>query len=464
MHEFYVRCADLDFHKLDEFIFVKMSKTHLPGMSIAVLENSEVTHSRGFGVRDLESGLRATPRTLYGIGSVTKSFTALAIMQLTTEEKLGLEDPVSKHTPLVLGSPDEPVRVWHLLTHSSGIPALAYAEALIRYVTGSGGEWLPMASYDDLFTFLTDANKWTLTAPGERWLYLNEGYLILGYLIEKLSGMSYEEYVKKNILEPLGMTRTFFSRKDVETDLDVATPYIITRDEECKKSTYTYSLSSDGGLISNALDMTHYITMYLNRGRYETKTILAAESVSEMERPRVPIPLQALGGEGYGFGLSIVPDFYGCKLVGHGGSVLVSTAYMGYLPEKNIGITLLANGAGYQLSQIGQYGLALMLGEGPEELPFIKMEQSLEALTGRYETYKGTMKAQVVERNGLLFIEIRDKHRDMVIPLIPEDLEGDVKIFHALQAGGKLPIEFIVDGERTDLIYERYRLKRSGRL
>ncbi len=137
---------------------------------------------------------------------------------------------------------------------------------------------------------------------------------------------------------------------------------------------------------------------------------------------------------------------------------------MGYIPEKKIGIALLANGAGYLLSQIGLYGLALMLGEDPEKLPFIRMERNLEALTGRYETYKGTMKAQIAERNGLLFIEIKDKYRDMVIPLIPENLEGDVKRFYTLQAGGRLPIEFIVDGEKIDLIYERYRLKKGGRL
>lgn len=454
----------MDFHKLEEFIFEKMSKTFLPGMSIAVVENCEITYSRGFGFRDLESGLRATPRTLYGIGSVTKSLTALSIIQLMNEEKLSLEDPVDKYVPLDLKSHGEPVRVWHLLTHSSGISALGYAEALIRYVTGCDGEWLPMASYDDLFTFMADANKWALTKPGERWLYLNEGYLILGYIIEKLSGMSYEEYVEKKILEPLGMTRTFFRKEDVEADADAATPYIITRDGECKKSTYTYSLSSDGGLISNVLDMAHYIITYLNRGQCDGNTILPAELVEEMEKPRISLPLQVLGGEAYSFGLRVIPSFYGCKLAGHGGSVLVSTAYMGYIPEKKIGITLLANGAGYPLSQIGLYGLALMLGEDPEKLPFIKMERNLEAITGRYETYKGTMKAHVAERNGLLCIEIKDKYRDIVVPLIPENLEGDVKTFYTLQAGGKLTIEFIVDGENIDLIYERYRLKKVGRL
>lgn len=455
----------LDFGRLENFIFEKMSKTHLPGLSVAVVKDGEVTYSRGFCFRDLKYGLKATPDTLYGIGSVTKSFTALSIMQLAEEEKLSLDEPVSKYVPLDLKAGEEPVRIRHLLSHSSGVPALAYAEALIRYVTGAGDKWIPIANYEDLFTFMRDANKWTLTKPGERWFYLNEGYLLLGYIIEKLSAMSYEEYVKKRILEPLRMKRSLFRRKEVEADPDVATPYIITRDGKCKKSTYTYSsLASDGGLISNVLDLARYISMYLNRGKYDGVTLLSSEFIEEMEKPRVRLPLQIFSGEAYGYGLHIIPNFLGKKLIGHGGSVLVATAYIGYIPEGKIGIAMLANGSGYPLSQMCLYGLALMLGENPEDLPFIKVERTLDSLTGFYETYKGTMKAQVVKKDNFLYIEIKDKYNDMIIPLIPEDIDGEVKTFYTIQASGKLPVEFVVEGDRVDLIYERYRLKRVGSL
>ena len=454
----------LDFGRLEDFIFEKMSKTHLPGLSVAIVKDGEVVYSRGFCFRDLEYGLRATPDTLYGIGSVTKSFTALSIMQLVEDAKLSLDEPVSKYVPLDLKSGEEPIRVWHLLSHASGIPALAYAEAFIRYVTGAGDKWIPIGSCEDVLTFMREANQWALTRPGERWFYLNEGYVILGYIIKKLSGMRYEEYVKKKILEPLKMNRSFFKKADVETDLDVATPYVITRDGECKKSTYPYGISSDGGLISNVLDLALYITMYLNRGKYDNGTLLSTELIEEMEKPRIKLPLQIFGGEAYGYGLSIIPNFLGNKLVGHGGSVLVYTAYLGYIPEKKIGIALLANGSGYLLSQMGMYGLALMLGENPENLPFIKVERAFDLLTGLYETYKGTMKGQIVSGGGILQLEIKDKYTDMIIPLIPEDIEGEVKKFYTIEAGAKLPVEFIVKGEKVDLIYERYRLKKVGKL
>ncbi|MEM2105835.1 MAG: serine hydrolase [Candidatus Bathyarchaeia archaeon] len=453
-----------EFDKLEDFIFEKISATHLPGLSIAIVKENEVVYNRGFCFRDLEYGLRATPETLYGVGSVTKSFTALSIMQLVESGKLSLDDNVDKYISLELKPMGVPVKIWHLLCHASGIPALAYAEAFIRYLTGSGGKWIPVASHEDIITFMREANEWALTKPGERWFYLNEGYVILGYIIEKLSGMSYEDYVRERILKPLRMNRSFFKKAYVEADPNVAVPYIITRDGECKRSVHPYGVYADGGLISNVLDLTNYLMMYLNRGSYEGATLLSREGIEEMEKPRVLLPLQVFGGESYGYGLMINPNFFGKKLVGHGGSVLVYTAYIGYIPEKNVGIAVLANGSGYPLSQIGLYGLALMVGENPEKLPFIKYERLYELLTGIYETYKGTMDAQVVSKGGILQLEIKDKYTDMVIPLIPEDLDGQVKRFYAIQFGGRLPVEFTVEEGKVELVYERYRLKKVGDL
>jgi CubicO group peptidase (beta-lactamase class C family) len=454
----------VEFDKLEGFIFEKMSATHLPGLSIAAVKNGEIIYSRGFCFRDLEYGLRATPETLYGVGSVTKSFTALSIMQLAENGKLSLEDDVIKHIPLELKPMGVPAKIWHLLCHASGVPALAYAEALIRYLTGAGEKWIPIASHEDIITFMREANDWALAKPGEKWFYLNEGYVLLGYVIEKLSGMSYENYVKEKILKPLGMGRSFFRKDEVEADPNVAVPYIITRDGEVKKSVHPYGVYADGGLISNVLDLAKSIIMYLNRGSYGGVTLLSKGSIEEMEKPRVSLPLQVFGGESYGYGLMINPNFFGEKLVGHGGSVLVYTAYIGYIPEEKVGIALLANGSGYPLSQMGLYGLALMIGENPENLPFMKYEKTYDLLTGLYETYKGTMKAQVINRGGLLQLEIKDKYVDMIVALIPEKIEDSVKRFYAIQAGGKLPVEFIADGKKVELIYERYRLKKVSSL
>lgn len=180
----------MDWQGVEAYVFEKMRKTHLPGLSIAAVKDGEVVYARGFGFRDVESGAAMTPQTRVGIGSVTKSFTALAIMMLVEEGKISLDDPVDKFVPMMLRPLGEPVRIWHLLTHSSGIPALAYAEAFIRHVIGEEATWLPIASVDDLKAFMSDAEGWAVAKPGERFFYLNEGYLLLGRIIEVASGES----------------------------------------------------------------------------------------------------------------------------------------------------------------------------------------------------------------------------------------------------------------------------------
>jgi len=456
----------MSFARLEEFIFAKMSETKLPGLSAAVVKGNEVIWTKAFGFRDLERGLAATPHTLYGIGSVTKSFTALSIMQLAEQGKLNVDDPVDRYVSINIRPGGEAIRISHLMSHSSGIPALAYAEAVIRGATGAGENWFPIASCPDLLTFMADAQDWTIARPRERWFYLNEGYALLGYIIEKCSGIPYEEYVTKYVLAPLGMERSFFSKVEVEKDQDAATPYIITNKGERKPSTYSYGgISADGALISSVLDLSRYVAMYLRWGESSSTRLLSHKSVETMETPQIPLPHQGPFGQGsYGYGLSIAPDFLGHKLVGHGGSVLVATAYIGFIPQQGVGIVLLANGSGYLLSQLGMYGLSILLSRNPEELPFVQMERSLTELVGTYETYKGTTMVQVKRMGDFLAIETKDKYNSSLVPLVPEKINGKTKTFYTLSSGAKLPVEFQVEEGRINLIYERYLLRKTGKL
>ena len=246
----------MEFSQLESFIFEKIGESKLPGVAVALVKDDQVIWTKGFGFRDIERGLSATPHSLYGIGSITKSFTALAIMQLVERSLLSLEDPVEKYIPFPVKPHGELVRIWHLLTHTSGIPALAYAEAVIRGATRAGQTCLPISGYSDMLTFLREANEWVLDKPGARWFYLNEGYILLGMIIEVCSGIKYAEYISKSIFEPLGMKRSFFEKQDVESDPDNATPYVVTDDGQRRPSTYAYgSILSDGGIISNVLDL-----------------------------------------------------------------------------------------------------------------------------------------------------------------------------------------------------------------
>ncbi len=386
-------------------------------------------------------------------------------MQLVEQGKLKLEDAVDVHVPFPVRPQGERVTILHLLTHSSGIPALAYAEAVIRGRTGAQDNWLPIASYDDLVTFMQEANDWTLFKPGERWFYLNEGYAALGAVVEKCSGQTYEDYVRDHILLPLGMERSFFGKAAVEGDGDAAVPYVITRSGEQMPSTYPYGgLTADGALISHVHDLARYVSMYLGGGVYRGKRVLSQAGVAKMQKARIALPYEGQSGpRHYALGLFNTPSFFGRTMIDHGGSVLVATAFMGFVPAANVGVVMLANGSGYPLSQLGQHALALLLDEDPEQFRFAVLERELGALAGTYETYKGTMRAVVKRAGSLLMLEIKDKHNDLVVPLLVEDLTGERKVFYALNAGVKVPVLFVVGQSGVELIYERYLLRKTSK-
>ena len=452
----------METRRLEEFILEKMSETGLPGLSIAITDAEDTIYARAFGFRDVEQGLRATPRTSYCVGSVTKSFTALAILQLAEEGLLDLEDPVGKYIPLGLRPGGEEIRVKHLLTHASGLPALGYAEALIRNVVGDDTTWLPIATPDDVVSFVSGAGDWVEARPGERFFYLNEGYVLLGRIIEVASGRPYEDYVRERILAPLGMERSYFSRGEFDRDVDKATPYVLSEGRRIP-STYPFGISADGGLISNVLDLSRYLRMFLNRGEADGIRILSEEGIREMEEPRIPLPYEVFGGEAYAYGWVVVPSFMGHRLVGHGGSVLVSTAYVGYLPEDGLGVAVLSNASGYPMANIAFYALALALGEEPEEIPLIKHERLLEKLAGEYRTYMGSYGVRISRRGDFLFLEVRGRYIREELPLVPERLEEREAFFFTFEDGRRLVAEFrIREDGRVELVFERYKFRKVG--
>jgi len=454
--------------RLDRFILDKIAETHLPGVSLAAVKNGKTVYARGYGLRDIAGGKPATPDTLYCIGSVTKSFTCISILQLQEAGKLGVDDPVEKHLPLRLRAKGEPVLIRHLMSHTSGIPALAYVEAVVRNTMKSADAWMPLATGTDMNTFLDEAGEWAHARPGERWFYLNEGFRLLGEIIEKTSGEKYEDYVKTHILDPLGMRRSCFAPEDVAADPDAAVPYIVTRDGQHIPSTYAYGIvGSDGGLISSANEMAEYLKMLLKEGAAGKKRILTAESAREMRVPRVRTPEQpwvTKTTRQYAYGLGVNTDPDGGVVISHGGSVTTATTHLAFSPEKGVGVIVLANGSGYAMATIADYALAALTGADPDQLPTVRFENTLASLEGSYETYKHAMKAKVTRRGSILQLDTGDKYRDVSVPLVPLDWESPTKTFEGLSGTTKQLAEFYTQNGEQYLIYERYKLKRVGKL
>lgn len=459
----------MSFPKLEAFITEKLNQSKLPGVSAAIVKDGEVVWTRGFGARDLANGLPATPDTLYGLASVTKSFTCISIMQLAEQGKLSVDDPVEKHIPGFQVKPlGETVRIHHLMSHTSGLPALAYAEQVLTAHHGGGETPLAIYSAADLLDFMRGSEEWARHKPGDAWHYLNEGYALLGEIVGVVSGVPYTQYVTENILQPLGMTRTSFDKARWEADPDAAVPYVIDRHGERIPQSYTWGqITADGGLISSAMDMTRYLMMHLNGGELDGQRIISAESLREMQTSRITIPTDGnpFGQSGYGYGLGMVPDFLGQTVIRHGGSVGVATCDLDYIPEENLGIMVLGNGSGYAMNQFALYGLAEAMGHDPDELFFVQRPNRIDELTGVYEAYKGTMRGTVKRQGDFLILEFVDKHNTDTAALIPDELGEKVRTFYSLANGVKSPMTFTIkDDGSIEAVMERYMFRRVGSL
>ena len=448
--------------ELISFIREKMAETKIPGLAISVLKDGKVIFTKGFGFRNVEENLPVTEKTLFYVGSVTKSFTALSIMKLVEDGKISLDDPVSKYLDLKLEVEGSPVTIHHLLTHTSGIPALAYAEAVIRGYFETSNVWLPISKPEDVLDFIQDYESWIEAKPGERFFYLNEGYVLLGLIISKVSGMNYEEFVKKEIFEPLGMNKSIFCDKRVFSEEDIASHYILDRNGSLVLKKPLLGVTADGGIVSCVEDLSKYVDMMINRGKFDGKRILKEENVEKMEKEYVKIPYEVFGGESYGYGWMIYPRFFGRKLVGHGGSVLTHNTFVGYIPSEKLGVVVLTNVAGYSPMYFGMYALALVLGEDPGKLPFIEYEKILNRLQGIYQTYKGTMTYTVRRRGDFLFLEYKDKYVEETIPLFLEECKEKSYSFYTIIRGRKMKVEFRIEGDKTWLIYERYKMLKKS--
>lgn len=451
--------------ELESFTFERMGESGIVGLSMTAVEGDEVIYRRGLGFRDFERGTSATPETIYCVGSVTKPFTALAVMQLSERGLLGLDDPVERYLPFNARPMGEPVLVRHLLSHSSGIPALGYAEATLGAITQTYDAWYPISSPEDLLVFMEGAEDWALAMPGERYAYLNEGYILLGSIVEEASGVDYATYVERNILEPLGMVRSTFREEVVRGDGDVATPYVTSQEGAKVATRYPYGkMISDGGLMSNAGDMARFLRMLLAGGALEGARVASEASVREMMEPKVRTVEEPLGGAGhshYGYGLRIKSGFLGRTLVHHSGSVFGSSAYVGLVPGEGLGVAILANG-GYFLEDIGEYALALMLGEDPMEIPYFRRTRVLDELAGTYRTFRGTSTYGVERRGGILELTSSFGRRTYTTPLIPVDLEGEAREFSVYGTYMRTPVQFIRRGGDTFMVYERNMARRTG--
>jgi CubicO group peptidase (beta-lactamase class C family) len=446
---------------LDTKVPEMMREAGLPGFSIAVVKEGRTVHAAGFGARDPQKNLPATPDTLYGIGSLTKSFVAIAVLQLAEQGKLKLDDPVSLHVPLELGRPGQPITIRHLLTHSPGFPNLGTSTVLLSRGLGND-TGIPMSSAADFYRFVNGAKDEVVFNPGEHYFYSNASWRMLGHIVQERSGIPFHRYVKQRILDPLGMSRSTLDVAVALRDPDhltphkkgksgpEATPFPYPNPEDNLGFSF---LSAAGGILSSASEMARYVSAQIEQGQFPGGRLASADAFAAMQSLQIETGEGHYGKVGYGYGLGVTPGFLGHKLVSHGGSISVSTAHMAFIPDMKIGVVMMGNGPGMAYARIAEPVLALLMGLDPDEvLPGNRIRKRMDRLTGNYATYRKLETLKVFARNGLLYMG----EQEPGTPLFPEDPAYGSLRFYTLSEGLRSPVEFRErEGGGLDLVVER---------
>jgi len=310
---------------LDAFFAEQMEALHIPGAVFISVKDGQTFFTKGYGLADLESQRPVIPdETLFRVGSVSKLFTATAIMQLIEQGRLDLDEDVNNYLDDFQLPDDDPTpaTVANLLTHTGG-----FDERLTGTGVRSPSELAPLGQY------LADNMPPRVMPPDDTISYSNHGYTLAGYLVEEISGMSFDQYIEENILRPLDMNHSSF-RQPLRPELasDRAVGYVYTTDYQVMPVEYL-NIAPAGSLYATATDMAHFMIAHLQNGRYEDTRILEAETAQEMHRRQFTHHPQ-LAGWTYGFYEHIEN---GQRAIAHGGDVTGFSSLLFLLPEQNLG-------------------------------------------------------------------------------------------------------------------------------
>jgi CubicO group peptidase (beta-lactamase class C family) len=299
---------------------------HTPALSVAIVDPDGPEWIAALGVADVASGRPATPETLFRIGSVSKAFTSLAVLQLVNQGRLSLDDPVRELAPEVwFENPWEatdPVRVVHLLEHTTG-----WDDMHLRGYAKQAPDTMGLREQLD-YDRQSRVSRWL---PGTRMAYCNSGPPVAAYIVEKITGERFEDYVRKNLFEPIGMkTATYFQPAPESTTT-------LYHDDGKTPFPYWHILLRPAGAINaSANDMANYLLFYLHRGTMNDREIIPAALVDRMENPTSTWAAKEGLKAGYGLG-NFWLSMDGFVYHGHDGGVNGGLTEIRYMPDEGVG-------------------------------------------------------------------------------------------------------------------------------
>ncbi|MDJ0948307.1 MAG: serine hydrolase domain-containing protein [Alphaproteobacteria bacterium] len=362
---------------IDETMAGLLESGPIPGAAISIVKDGEVLLAKGYGYAELAPERPVDPaRTLFRIGSVAKPFVGTAVMQLVERGALDLDADVNGYLS-AFQIPDtypEPITLRHLLTHTAGFE--------VRVIAGSPDR--PEDDVRPLAEALPDLMPARVRPPGEIASYSNWGVTLAGHIVEQASGLSFADYVERNIFAPLGMARsTFLEPVPAPLADDLAVGYLHEdRAFQAQDFEFVADFGPAGAMSSTAADMARFMIAHLQRGRLGTARVLSEEANTEMHRrhfgshPRLPGMALSFGETHQG----------GRRLLQHNGATFVFHADLALWPDDGVGLFVAFNGPGTAGDEILQAFLDRYFPapETPEIAPPADFEARSERYTGTY--------------------------------------------------------------------------------
>lgn len=325
-------------------------RNSIAGIHVSVFTASETLFEHGFGHRHVARGLLPDADTMFGLGSVTKSFTALAILRAATDGLLSLDDPVTRWLPeFTLWEGRTAPVVRQLLNQTSGLPAL---DTLVHAMAESGRgdpteafdpvpppeQIAPTGTAVEVIEYLNRTAK--VEEPGGVFCYQNDAWGLLGEIVTRATGVRFQDFVEREIAGRLGMNRTTFDLQRLLADPNATMLYALDPAGQLMESPKWHDsdpLAGAGFLRSTGRDMTSYVR-FLMKGDGSVLGI-SDQLLAEMRSAQVWCGQNQF----YGYGLITWPDWYGVTLIGHSGGIKGVSSHMGFVPELGVGFSVLTN-------------------------------------------------------------------------------------------------------------------------
>jgi CubicO group peptidase (beta-lactamase class C family) len=367
------------FTKMDSLLTYLNKNDKFMG-SLCIREAENVVFNKAYGFADVDKNISAHRMTKYKIGSVTKTFTAVMIMQLIEEKKLNLQTKLNRFYPKITNA--EKITIYDLLHHRTGI---------VDYINGdsiTAKNIYRFHSKEEMIQKITDYKP--LFEPGTKHEYSNSNYNLLGYIIETLTKKSYAENIQTRIVKKANLLNTYFPQGKIETSIGESYSYLFNGTKWEKVEEWENSIAySAGAIISTPADLTRF--MY---ALFDGK-LVKPSSLEQMKEIK----------EGYGKALMQFP-FGERRFYGHTGGIENFRAVVGYYPTEKLGISLIVNGDNFNRNDI-MIGVLSIYYKMPFPFPkFNKIEASeLVKFTGTYSSKELPLKMTISEKNGELLAQ-----------------------------------------------------------